>query len=94
MDIQYIFGICAVVLATVGIIYYKIREHEINKKYEYEARTSAEYERVRREADEWRKAYEEEHAHAIELNALLKVQNLVYGKAKVKDYGKNLHGRE
>lgn len=93
MDIQYVFGVGMVIIAVVSSIYIHLRECEINKKHEFIARSSEEYERLRREADQWRMAYEEMRARAESAEATLRVQNMVYGKVKVNEI-ENLHGRK
>ena len=85
MDIQYIFGVSAVVLAVITGTYIHLRQYELKTKYRFEARTSAEYKRKSKEADEWRRAYEEAKAHAEELESIIKIQNMVYGKIKLNE---------
>lgn len=93
MDIQYVFGVGAVIISVVFSIYIYLREYEIRRKHEFIARSSEEYERLRREADQWRMAYEEMRARAESAEATLRVQNMVYGKVKVNEI-ENLHGRK
>lgn len=71
--------------AIIAITIYVTKKQEINARYNFQARKSKEYQQLRKEADQWRIAYEEEKAKNQDLNALLRVQNLVYGKQKVKD---------
>lgn len=86
-----ICGLAVVCLATVVSAYGLLRKYEIDKRFKFTSRATEEYLKVRNEADSWRKAYEEQTARVKELEALLRVQNLVYGKRKVADYGKDLH---
>ena len=71
--------------AIISITIYITKRQEIEARYNFQARKSKEYKQLRQEADQWRAAYEEERAKNDDLNALLKIQNLVYGKKKVKD---------
>lgn len=71
--------------AIIGGVMWWTKEREIKARYNFQARHSKEYQQLRKEADQWRIAYEEEKAKNQDLNALLRVQNLVYGKQKVKD---------
>lgn len=93
MTIQYIFGVGCVVLSVVAGVYMWLRKYEIDMRYRFTARSSAEYKKVREEADRWRTAYEEMRAKAEEYEAILRVQNLVYGKVRLSDI-ENLHGRK
>lgn len=74
--------------AIIGFAMWFSKQQEIKARYSFQARTSKEYKQLRQEADQWRTAYEEEKAKNEDLNALLRVQNLVYGKKKVKDMQK------
>lgn len=93
MDVIRITGLIVACLAMLLSTYLIIRKWEIDSKYRFKAFASAEYLKVRKEADGWRKAYEEEHAKVLQYEALLRVQDLVYGKVKLKD-AKNLHDRK
>lgn len=93
MDIQYVFGVGMVIIAVVSSVYIYLRECEIRRKYEFVARSSEEYERLRREADQWRMAYEEMRARAEIAESTLRIQDMVYGKVKVNEV-ENLHGRK
>lgn len=57
---------------------------EANRK-RIEERFEKQVEDLRREADSWRMAYEESRIENIQLKARLDIQNMVYGKYKVKD---------
>lgn len=74
--------------AIIGLAIWLTKQQEIKARYNFQARHSKEYQQLRKEADQWRTAYEEERAKNEDLNALLRVQNLVYGRQKVKDIKK------
>lgn len=77
----------AILLATAlpTGAYLLVKHWEIKARYEFQARKSKEYKQLRKEADQWRVAYEEEKAKTEDLNALLRVQRIVLSKAKVSD---------
>ena len=85
MNPDILAGAIVVSSAIIGGVILWTKEREIKARYNFQARKSTEYKQLRKEADEWRQAYEEEKAKTEDLNALLRVQNIVYGKKKVKD---------
>ena len=82
-------GTVLLTAVIIGVTISGTKYMEMKAKYNFQARHSKEYKQLRKEADEWRQAYEEERAKCEDLNALLRVQNIVYGKQKVKDIKSN-----
>ncbi len=85
MNPDILAGAIVTASAIIGLAIWLTKQQEIKARYSFQARHSKEYQQLRKEADQWRIAYEEEKAKNQDLNALLRVQNLVYGKQKVKD---------
>lgn len=72
-------------MAVPTAAYLIVKHWEIKARYNFQARKSKEYKQLRKEADQWRVAYEEEKAKTEDLNALLRVQRIVLSKTKVSD---------
>ena len=72
-----------------------IRERMREKAQErYNIRREKEYQQIAKERDSWRMAYETEHGERLACEALLKVQDMVYGRKKVKDMGGKIGGKK
>jgi len=90
MDITQACGLAVVCLSTITIAFVAVRKYEIDCKYNFNVRTSKEYKKLRKEADQWRMLYEEQRALVTDLKAKLRLRDIIYGKVKVKDYA-DLH---
>lgn len=93
MNPDIIAGAIILTAAILGFSYWITEQTKIRARYSFEARKSKEYQQVRKEADEWRQAYEEEKAKTDDLNALLRVQRIVMEKTKIKDLKDETDGR-
>ena len=76
-----IVGSCFLISCT-------IKANAIRDRERIEERFAKQVADAKREADSWRLAFEEQRVENIQLKSRLDIQNLVYGKVKVKELGK------
>lgn len=86
-----IVGIALLGFAILGgslIISTKIQAKGEADRARIEERFSKSIEDLKREADSWRMAFEEQRIKAVQLESTIKIQDMVYGKVKVKSFKK------
>lgn len=86
-----IVGIVLVGCAIIGgslILSEKVRASAIADRTRLEDRYEKRIAEARKEADSWRMAFEEQRIKNSQLQSRLDIQNMVYGKIKVKELHK------
>ena len=63
----------------------KIKAKSVADRDRIEARFEKRYQDKEHECDGWRMAYEDERIKNVQLQSTINIQNMVYGKTKVKD---------
>lgn len=86
-----IVGIVLVGCAIIGgslVLSEKVRANVVADRARLEERYEKRIAEVRKEADSWRMAFEEQRIKNTQLQSRLDIQNMIYGKVKVKELHK------